>query len=159
MFYSENSATAFGLSKSRQNYSLYTISQNKRWKWSASPLPHPQGALPNKEVGGGGAWTSHQVWRQNLGQGPAKFTKLEEKFGKFCHHKTQKLGKSPNFGVISEIQRAKFGVFVIYIYGGKIWGSNKSFRGKIWGQAPPNLLIWKYPPWALTNNFDRVDEI
>ena len=24
---------------------------------------------------GGGAWTSHQVWRQNLGQGPAKFTK------------------------------------------------------------------------------------
>ena len=24
---------------------------------------------------GRGAWTSHQVWRQNLGQGPAKFTK------------------------------------------------------------------------------------
>ena len=34
------------------------------------------GVLPNKEVGGGGgAWTSHQVWRQNLGQGLAKFTK------------------------------------------------------------------------------------
>ena len=63
-----------------------------------------------------------------------------------CHQKTQKLGKSPNFGVISEIQRAKFGVFVIYIFGGKIWGSNKNFRGKIWGQAPPDLLIWKYPP-------------
>ena len=25
--------------------------------------------------GGGGAWTSQQVWRQNLGQDPAKFTK------------------------------------------------------------------------------------
>ena len=48
----------------------------------------------------------------------------------------QKLGKSPNFGVISEIQREKFGVFVIYIVGGKIWGSNKNFRGKIWGQTP-----------------------
>ena len=24
---------------------------------------------------GWGAWTSHQVWKQNLGQGPAKFTK------------------------------------------------------------------------------------
>ena len=81
----------------------------------------PQGVLPNKEVGGGGgAWTSHQVWRQNLGQGPAKFTKYKEKFVKFCHQKTQKFGKSPNFWVISEIQRAKFGVFVIYIFGGKI---------------------------------------
>ena len=55
------------------------------------------------------------------------------------------VGKSPNFGVISEIQRAKFGVFVTYIFGGKIWGSNKNFRGKFWGQAPPpDLLIWKY---------------
>ena len=26
-------------------------------------------------LGGRGAWTSHQVWRQNLEQGPAKFTK------------------------------------------------------------------------------------
>ena len=29
--------------------------------------------LPYQEVRG--AWTSHQVWRQNLGQGPAKFPK------------------------------------------------------------------------------------
>ena len=40
------------------------------------------------------------------------------------------------FGVISEIQRAKFGVSVSYIFGGKIWGSHMNFRGKIWGQAP-----------------------
>ena len=26
-------------------------------------------------LGGRRAWTSHQVWKQNLGQGPAKFTK------------------------------------------------------------------------------------
>ena len=53
----------------------------------------------------------------------------------------QKLGKNPNFGVISEIQWAQFGVFVTYIFGGKIWGSNKNFRGKFWGQAPqpPNM--------------------
>ena len=49
------------------------------------------------------------------------------------------------FGVISEIQRAKFGVSVTYIFGGKIWGSDMNFRGKMWGQAP-DLLIWKYPP-------------
>ena len=57
-------------------------------------------------------------------------------------NKRKNLGSSvSNFGVISEIQRAKFGVFVIYIFGGKIWGSNKNFRGKIWGQAPrpPNM--------------------
>ena len=59
----------------------------------------------------------------------------------------QKLGKRPNFEVISEIQRAKFGVFVTYIFGGKIWGSNKNFRGKFWGQAPrpPGMEV---PPWV-----------
>ena len=39
----------------------------------------------------------------------------KKKLGKFCNHNTQKLGKNPNFKVISEIQRAKFGVFVTYI--------------------------------------------
>ena len=61
-----------------------------------------------------------------------------------------KVGKVPVLGS-SEIHGAKFGVFATYISGGKIWGSNKNFRGKFWGQAPPNLLIWKYspppPPW------------
>ena len=51
------------------------------------------------------------------------------------------------FGIISEIQRAKFGVSVTYIFGGKIWGSDMNFRGKIWGQAP-RPLIWKYPLWG-----------
>ena len=55
----------------------------------------------------------------------------------------QKLGKSPNFGVICEIERTKFGVFIIYLFGGKIWCSNKNFRCKFWGQAPrpPGLLV------------------
>ena len=44
-----------------------------------------------------------------------------------------------------KIPRVKFGVFVTYIFGGKIWGSNKNFRGKFWKQAPPNL-IKKYSP-------------
>ena len=68
---------------------------------------------------------------------------IRGKLRKFCHHKTEKLGKSPNFGVISKIQRAKFGVFVTYIFGGKIWGSNKNFNGKLWGQAPrpPNMEV------------------
>ena len=40
------------------------------------------------------------------------------------------------FGVISEIRRAKFGVFVADIFGGKIWSSDTNFRDKFWGQAP-----------------------
>ena len=55
---------------------------------------------------------------------------------KFCYHKMQKLGKNPNFGVISEIQRAKFVVPVTYNFGGKIWGSHTNFIGKFLGQAP-----------------------
>ena len=35
-------------------------------------VPLPRGSYI---LGGRGTWTSHQVWRQNLGQDPAKFTK------------------------------------------------------------------------------------
>ena len=46
------------------------------------------------------------------------------------------------FGVISEIQRPKFGVSVTYIFGGKIWGSDMTFRGKILlGRRHANLCF------------------
>ena len=47
-----------------------------------------------------------------------------------------KVGKNPNFGVISEIQRAKFWVLVTYIFEGKIWRSDTNSRGKFWGKSP-----------------------
>ena len=60
------------------------------------------------------------------------------------------------FRVISEIQRAKFGVSVTYIFGGKIWGSDMNFRGKIWSQSPPpppDLHIWNYPLWVWNTEY------
>ena len=55
----------------------------------------------------------------------------------------------PNFGVISKIQKAKLGLFVTYIFGGKNWGSNKNFRGKFWCQAPPpQPLYMEVPLWG-----------
>ena len=104
--------------------------------------PNPRGVLPNTKAEGLDLTSRFEAkFGATSGQGH----QIRGRLGKFCHHKTQKLGKSPNFGVISEIQRANFGVFVTYIFGGKIWGSNKNFRGKFWGQAP-DLLIWKEPP-------------
>ena len=52
-----------------------------------------------------------------------------------------------DFRIISEIQRAKFGILLAYMFGGKIWGSGSdtNFRGKFCGQAPPNHLIRKSP--------------
>ena len=83
--------------------------------------------------------------------------KIRGKIWEVLSPKDTKVGKSTNFGVISEIQRAKFGVFVIYIFGGKIWGSNKNFRGKIWSQAlsprPPNMEV---PPWEFTSGVKDV---
>ena len=55
--------------------------------------------------------------------------------------------KAQNLGYLSPMfLEAKFGVSVTYVFGGKIWGSDMNFRGKIWGRAPrpPN---WKYPLW------------
>ena len=53
------------------------------------------------------------------------------------------VGKNPYFGVISEIQMVKFGVLVIYTFGGKIRGSNKNLGSKFWGQAPrpPDMKV------------------
>ena len=105
----------------------------------------PRGVLPNKEVGGLGPLIKFggKIWGKVRPSSPNNRKNL----GSSVTTRRKRLGKSHNFGVISEIQRAKFGVFVIYIFRGKIWGSNKNFRGKIWGQAP-HLLIWKYPPWS-----------
>ena len=50
-----------------------------------------------------------------------------------------KVGKNPNFGFITEIQRAKFGVFDTYIFGGKFWGQ---------APQPPNMEV---PPWVCTS--------
>ena len=68
---------------------------------------------------------------------------MRGKLGEFCYHKTKKLGKNRNFGVMSEIQRARLEVLVACIFGGKIWGSDRNFRGKFWGQAPrpPNMEV------------------
>ena len=46
----------------------------------------------------------------------ARSDQLHQKLGKFCYYKTQKLLENPNFGDKSEIQRAKFGVFVTFIF-------------------------------------------
>ena len=96
-----------------------------------------QGVLPDKEVGEGGALDLTSSLEAKFGARSGQVHQIRGKLGKYCHHKTQKLGKGPNFGVISEIQREKFGVFVTYIFRGKIWGSNKNLRGKFWGQASP----------------------
>ena len=93
----------------------------------------PRGVLPNsKEVGG--PWTSHQAWRQNLGQGPAKF---KEKFGKFCHHKMQKLGESSNFGVIYMKFRGQNLGYLSHIFGGKIGGQAPQSPNM---EVPPGLF-------------------
>ena len=69
-----------------------------------------------------------------MGQGPAKPTRQEEKLGKFCCHKTQKLGKNP-IGVISKFRGQNLG-HLAYIFWRQNWASNKNFRGRFWGQAP-----------------------
>ena len=48
-----------------------------------------------------------------------------------------KVGKNPYFGVISEIQTAKFGVLITYTFGGKIWGFQQEFGKQILGPSRP----------------------
>ena len=114
-------------------------------------LAHPGRVLPYQEVGGGGGG--------GLGPGIEFRGKVWGKVQSSSPNKRKNLGSSVTtryknweritilgaFGVISEIQRAKFGVSVTYIFGRKIWGSDMNFRGKIWGQAPPTSLYGSTP--------------
>ena len=79
-----------------------------------------RGVLPNKEVGGGGLDLTSSL-EAKFGARSGQVHQIRLKIWEVLSPQDTKVGKSPNFGVISEIQRAKFGVFVIYIFGGKIW--------------------------------------
>ena len=79
--------------------------------------------------------------------------KIRGKIWEVLSPKDAKVGKSTNFGVISEIQKAKFGVFVIYIFGGKIWGkvrpSSQNKRKNLGSSVTKRRKSWeKYQFWG-----------
>ena len=119
--------------------------------WYISPLCIP-GDTSVLGRGGGLEISSSLEAKFGARSRSSQVHQIRGKLGKFCYHKMQKLGKDPNFGVISEIQRAKFRVFVTYMFGGKIWGSSKNFRGRF-GAKPPDLLIYGSAPWVMYASF------
>ena len=73
----------------------------------------------------------------------ARFSQIYEIKGKtreVLSPQDAKVGKNPYFGVISEIQTAKFGVLVTYTFGGKIWGSKRIWEANF-GAKPPDVVI------------------
>ena len=74
-------------------------------------------------------------WEAKFGARSGQVHQIRAKSWKVRSPQDAKVGEHPNFVAISEIQRAKFGAFVTYIFGSKIWGSNKNFRSQFRGQA------------------------
>ena len=107
--------------------------------------PGGGGVLSNKEVGGLGPHIKFggKIWGKVR---PSSQNK--RKFGKFCHQKTQKLGKSPNFGVISEIQRAKFGD-LSFIFLEEKFGAPTRISEAKFGAKPPRSPNMEVPPPGL----------
>ena len=94
-----------------------------------------RGVLPNKEVRGLGPHIEFggKIWGKVCPSSPNKRKNLKSSVTR----KTQKLRKSPQYGVISKIQRATFGVFVTLIY---LWRQNlrlqQEFQRQISGPSP-----------------------
>ena len=80
---------------------------------------------------------------------------IRGKLGNFCYYKTQKLGKNPNFGVKSEIQRAKFGYLSPKFLEAK-FGVPTRISDANFGAKPPDFLIWKYPPGVFVWEYTRT---
>ena len=89
---------------------------------------------------------------KRLGGGLDLASSLEAKFGARFSQVHQIRGKIWGVLLLQDAkigkERAKFGVSVTYIFGGKIWGSDMNFRGKIWGQALPTPLYGSTPSGA-----------
>ena len=119
----------------------------------------PREVLPYQEVGGLGPGIEFRgkIWGKVQSSSPNKRKNLGSSVTT-RRKNWERITILGAFGVISEIQRAKFGVTVTYIFGGKIWGSDMNFRDKIWGQAPrpPHMEV---PPLgdlaALATFWDR----
>ena len=93
------------------------------------------GVLSNKEVGGGGWWGLDLISNSEaeFGARCGQVYQIRGKTWEVLSREDAKVRKSPNFGVISEIQRAKFGTPTRI--------SNANF-----GAKTPYLLIWTYSP-------------
>ena len=57
-----------------------------------------------------------------------------------------KVGKNPNFGVKSQIQKAKFGLFVTYILEAKIGAPTRISEANFGAKPPPRPLNMEVPP-------------
>ena len=92
--------------------------------------------------GGGGGLDLTSSLQANFG---ARSGQVHQIRGKTCEVLSPQDTKSFEKVPILESYLKFRGQNLGYIFGEKIWSSNKNFRGKFWGQAPPDLLIWKYP--------------
>ena len=75
----------------------------------------PRGVLPYQEVGAGGLDLTPSL-EAKFGARPGQVHQIRGKTWEVLLPQDTKVGKNPNFGVIFEIQRAKFGVFVTFIF-------------------------------------------
>ena len=95
----------------------------------------------------GGAWTSHQVWRENLGQGPGQVHQIRGKRGKFCPTGCKSWEKVPLLGSYLKFRGQNLGylslIFLKAKFGAPTRISEANFGAK---PPPPHLLIWKYSP-------------
>ena len=90
---------------------------------------------------GGKIWDKVRPSSQNLGSSVTKRHKSWEKV--------------PILGSVAEIQRAKFGVFVIYIFGGKFGAPTRISEAKF-GAKPPRPPNMEVPPWEFTSGVKDI---
>ena len=83
-----------------------------------------------------------------FGAGSGQVHQIRGKTWEVLSPQDAKVGKSPNFGVISEkIQRAKFGVLSLIFLEAKFGAPTRISEANFGAKPPPpDLLIWKYPP-------------
>ena len=80
-------------------------------------------------------WGTYHLYLKQYGQIVRKVWNLKAKFG---------------------VHRGNVWIIVTHISGGKVWGSDKSCRSKIWGQAPSTSNCGRAPSGRVTNWVETI---
>ena len=90
-----------------------------------------------KRSGGGGAWNSHQVWRQNLGQGPAKLPNKGKNLGSSVTTKRKSWEKIPILGSYLKFRGQNLGYLSLIFLEAKSGAPTRISEANFGAKPPP----------------------
>ena len=94
----------------------------------------------------GRGWTSHQVWRQNLGKVRPSSPNKRKNLGSYVTTRRKSWEKVPILGSHLKFRGQNLGYLWLIFLEAKFGAPTRISEATFGAKPPPYLLTWKYPP-------------